>query len=67
MVKQLGEVTVKKGLISVEHFEEDTEDITYAQLNDDDDYTTLRVKWLMPLKNKWKKLSYIVMWRKILF
>jgi hypothetical protein len=40
MVKQSGKVTVKKRLITVESSEEETEDITYAELSDDD-YTTL--------------------------
>jgi hypothetical protein len=40
MVKQSGKVTVKKRSITVESSEEETENITYAELSDDD-YTTL--------------------------
>jgi hypothetical protein len=58
---------VKKQLITVDSSEENPEDVTYTELSDHD-YTALKLKWLLPLKNKWKRVSYLVRWHKdILF
>jgi hypothetical protein len=48
---------VKKWLITVDSSEENPEDITYAELSDDD-YTALKVEWLMSLKEMEESLIF---------
>jgi hypothetical protein len=58
---------VKKWLITVDSSEENPEDITYAELSDDD-YTALFESEMADVIKKWKSFSYLVMWHKeILF
>jgi hypothetical protein len=57
---------VKKQLITVDSSEEEPEEVTYTELSDD--YTTLFESEMADVtEKKLKRVSYLVMWCKILF
>jgi hypothetical protein len=67
-VKHSRKTLVKMRLITVDSSEEDPEDVAYAEFSDDDYTALFEVKWLMSLKKKWIRVSYLEMWHKeILF
>jgi hypothetical protein len=59
---------VKERLTTVDSSEEEPEYITYAELSDDDSITVFESEMADVIEEKWKRVSYLVMWQKeILF